>query len=814
MADKETTFRLKFDNSDMVKVYDQMIDKNEQVTVGLKDLEDRFEAAFKEGAKSVKEQNKELVKQVNQIDQNKAQWKDFESRIKAQKNITRELNEEYIQLSEQLLILGKQGGKDADNIKDRMKAITVEVRKSRLETSKLQEAFRENSKRIKEQNKGVDEFFNTVESKGGQAGGIISSIGRKFGLVGAIVVGVGGAIVAAFLSLKENSKTAKRELEGLKAVGNELKDRVFAGLRSAVKVFGDIGGAAQEMATAFGNGRDSLAEVNQKGKDFFDLQNSIAESNRSLIRTEAERAVQLQKLQLLAGDETKTTAERITLIRSAAAIENEINQNRIAQLGNELQLRQSENSLYGEQEGSLDAIAAIEAELIELRGTSQVINIQTQQSVNALLKEEAEIRERIIGQIKDANALITNQQAERSLEKQIQSFKELRDSIAGAGLADEYKAELAELDRVIDGLSNRLSDGLAKPLEQLPSKISGTLQIGSLTAESLSDELERGAEDAINNLEKAFGKKFKATLGDLSDEQKKFLQDQFKDILNSVGEIVIQSTLTQIDRQNEVVDARENSISELERQLQEQEKLEGQGLANQSSRLKQSLQQERELLKSEQARRLELEKKAARQRLISNSLQQGSELTLATAKLLNQGASGFIPGLIAAVGGIALLFRIIAQSKANAAAFSAPPKFRKGTEYLQGQSHEDGGILAELEHGERVLSKIHNDKIGGAKVSNQDLVDFALKGMNAEQAIAPMAAVIASGAASQNKIEAVQAWERNDMLAQVFREEIGELKEEMRNVIRERPTYYSTEVAGRREYYKGGTKVIEKIKPK
>ena len=86
--------------------------------------------------------------------------------------------------------------------------------------------------------------------------------------------------------------------------------------------------------------------------------------------------------------------------------------------------------------------------------------------------------------------------------------------------------------------------------------------------------------------------------------------------------------------------------------------------------------------------------------------------------------------------------------------------------------------------------------------------------MNAEQGIAPMAAAIAAGASARRKEQEYNAWERNEVLAQVFREEIQGLKQEMKQTIKERPTYYPTEQAGRREYYKDEMKIIEKIVPR
>ena len=347
MADRETTFRLRFENEDMEKVFQSINRHINETNAELEELEKTQKDAFDSMSKSAKQADEQVRKQGTNLDAAKVKFKEL-----------------------------------GQNAQDSLE--------------------------------GIGE-------KGGSATSAISKLGRAGGIAGTVIAGVGVAVVAAFLDVEENAKKAKRELEGLKSVGNELKTRTFAGLRAIIQAgLGNFGAYAKDAAIAFGQGRDSLADIRQQGRDFFDLQNRIAQANQLIVKTEAERAVQLEKLQLLASDENRTTAERINLIRNAASIQNELTGLRISELNNELALIRTENEVYGEQEGSLESIASIEAELIELRGQSQLTNIQTQQQVNALLKEEEEIRNRIIEQIKDASALFSSEQAaqqERQLEK-------------------------------------------------------------------------------------------------------------------------------------------------------------------------------------------------------------------------------------------------------------------------------------------------------------------------------------------------------------------------------------------------------------
>lgn len=737
MADQETTFRLKFENEDMEKVFKQLIDRVEETNDELKRLEKNQKEAFDATANSAQKADEAIKSQTKSLDANSVRFK---------------------------------------NLKDVSSSA-----------------------------------FDEIENSGNQAVSTLARLARAAGPVGAAIAAVGGAIVAAFLDVEANAKKAKAELEGLKAVGNELKDRTFAGIRAITKLWaGDLAAASIEAAKVVNGVNGTINAVREAGRNIELLRQGYSGFSRQLIQIEAERTVQLQKLQAAASDENRTTEERISLLNSVASVENKLNSTRISQLSFQLDILRKQNEAFGEEPEILDEIAAIEAELIELRGANQLIAIQTQQEINALLQAEAAARDRIIQQLRDFNTLASGTQAENAILNQIQNFEELRDAVGAAGLADQYAGEVAELDRVISGLYQRLQDGLIEPLKEIPTVAADSFQAVSETADPLSESLAEAGIQAAERLGKAFKDKFE----ELTADQQRFIEQQFGDIFESVSEIIVSNTIIAIGQQDQIIDAREQSISALEDQIRRQEDLEADGLANSADRLRQSLQAERQILRREQQRRLELEKRAARQRLVTNSIQQASEITLATAKLLKEGASGFIPGLIAAAGGIALLFRIIAQAKANAAAFSQPPQFREGTPWLSGPNHEGGGVLIEAEGGERIFSKKLNEMVGGREMPNEELVDFALRGMNADSAIAPMAAAVGAGAMARQVVHEVERMEGHEILARTFREEIGVLRKEMREVIGRRPTYYPTNQPGRREYWDGNTKVVEKIVPK
>jgi len=132
--------------------------------------------------------------------------------------------------------------------------------------------------------------------------------------------------------------------------------------------------------------------------------------------------------------------------------------------------------------------------------------------------------------------------------------------------------------------------------------------------------------------------------------------------------------------------------------------------------------------------RLEIEQKAAKQQLLIDTALQASQIATSIAKLINAEASKGLIGIITATSAVALLFSLVAASKRRALEASQPPKFREGTEYLQGNSHERGGVLIEAEGGERILSKKLNSRLTGIK--NDQLVDYALLGQSMSKRLA------------------------------------------------------------------------------
>jgi hypothetical protein len=310
---------------------------------------------------------------------------------------------------------------------------------------------------------------------------------------------------------------------------------------------------------------------------------------------------------------------------------------------------------------------------------------------------------------------------------------------------DKRKAvQLAEVELLTDGTSKVLSleeEKEVKRLEIARQALTNQLQLARerFGPDSLEVKLlEAQLAQIENTLEKAsvgIGSLFDRIKGRLLDafgltpEQGAFFVDQFKSIFDSINSLALSNLETQLSINAQVIDGINERVDALEAALSEQEQLQAEGYANNVTALQQALNEENAALAAAEAQRLQLEKKAANERLIIDALQQASALALAAAKVITSESGKGLAGIITAVAGLALLFSIFAQAKANAAQFSSPTRLREGGQLdddgrpgasggggrLSGPSHERGGIPVflpgdifpryEAEGGEMVINR-------------------------------------------------------------------------------------------------------------
>jgi hypothetical protein len=220
------------------------------------------------------------------------------------------------------------------------------------------------------------------------------------------------------------------------------------------------------------------------------------------------------------------------------------------------------------------------------------------------------------------------------------------------------------------------------------------VQLLDLEIEKIQEQINQLDSINLSPLDKIKQKLIDAF--NLSAEDVQVISDQIGGIAENIlsgFDALRQARLAQTEATIEQI---ESNIEELQSKLDIEEEREREGFANSAQELRDSLEEQNKARAKAEEERLNIERKAARQRLVQESAQQISSLSLAAARLLATEASKGIIGLVLAASGIATIFSIISRAKAQAVEFSSAPEFREGGSIVNGlligPSHEGGGI--------------------------------------------------------------------------------------------------------------------------
>jgi hypothetical protein len=320
-------------------------------------------------------------------------------------------------------------------------------------------------------------------------------------------------------------------------------------------------------------------------------------------------------------------------------------------------------------------------------------------------------------------------QAAESGEAIPQDFEESF-SVIARGIEKEFEEAVKKLD--LGGEIPRLN---LKEIE-VDGKIIDTT-LGARAKEAginVSKRLLEGLEQDFLDRQKTAFDKIKDSILialQIDDEQAAFFVDQFTNVFASLSEISQINLDEELARQDALIDKQKERVRETERALNEEQKRQELGYANNVAALEEALKQENLALAAAERQRLETERKAANQRLVADSVQQASQLALAASKVVTAESGKGLVGIITAAAGLALLFSIISKAKANAAKFSQPQRLRKGAK-LEGRSHEQGGVpLAVInKHGE--IENLYEAEAGEILIGTQHSREHEplLMGMN------------------------------------------------------------------------------------
>jgi hypothetical protein len=814
MSDIE--FKLKFDDSELLQGMQNVKTSNAEIKKGIDDITKSTEEMGKAGAKAA-EQNEEGL----------------------QKSI--ELGSE---VRKGLLDALQQYGLISANQKKFINDSLEGFKKMKNPLTALKDSY-------KNLGSAVGNFGKSLAGLGKGTSGVIGAFraagvaARAFGLA-LVSTGVGAIVVALGLLVTYLIKSGKAaEVVGkvMRAIGATIEiivNRISKLGEAVFKVLkGDFKGAAETASSAVKGIGTEITDTIKKAEYLEIAISNLEKASRAWMLTSAELEAQIDDLMNIANDGSKSYAERLKAINDAQKVSQQLNKGNIELLNQELANVQEKLEKNKEDKDLLDEEAKLQLAIFneERKGYKDI---------NKLKEDGVKINEDRIKKIQEEEKKV--QQLKDAYEKLIEKFNEQVQKAELSLITDPMQRALKELEIAMAEIdlmeatirASAMAAGKALPegfeegfktLRQDAAKEISELikeQAKSLQVSPLPTYLEQQAKEArdrsnkirattqketvnwLNKFQKEFNAEFNALFGLKGQEEVNqalgFLQaagqDTFKSILD-IAAANFQRALGRIDAQ---INSSKENIQSLTSQLEEERKKQEQGYANDVGLLEKKLADEQRVLVKAENDKLALQKKQARQQLVIDSALQASQITLGIAKLISSEASKGLIGLFAAASGIALLFSILAKSKAQAASLQDIPKFREGTEYLSGKSHEQGGVLIEAEGGERILSKKLNAKL---KMSNEQLVNYALIG---EKMIKGFGALANDRKADLFRYEQSNALYTANMIKDSIYGAMNENSDRLIDYWKTRPVVIPTPTGTIAESYEGSTKVRKKYR--
>jgi hypothetical protein len=391
--------------------------------------------------------------------------------------------------------------------------------------------------------------------------------------------------------------------------------------------------------------RLDLAKVN---KDFDDLAKAAQEGIDRIKSIEKERGLTPEELALqneLSDSFVKIEEARLNalvdVLTEAAAKQLEVE---------EAQRRAQEALAKKDFERAKQAIE-------DVRDLSaQEIAVQEQQFANFItLLESQGIEKRVI---EDRQFAFDNLIKEKTLKNEI-AYQEALLKIIGAGDESQRKA----IENQIALLKTQL-EGLNIPAPSAPKEKPGQ----------------------VSNIWQLFG---------VDDKEK---QQAFSEAANQIASALGQITQARIAEAQAAVQASDTIIAEKRRQLEAEQKLAEEGKANNVDLIKSQIA-EQEKIRADALKKEEQARKAA---ILLDTASQVSGLITSSVNIY-KALSPLGPfGIAGAIATIALMFGSFAKAKADALKAVSVPKLRKGAK-IQGATHEQGGVIVEVEDGEQVV---------------------------------------------------------------------------------------------------------------
>lgn len=558
--------------------------------------------------------------------------------------------------------------------------------------------------------------------------------------VGLILVAL-GSLVALLSKSQKAIDFVNATFARLTSAVNVIVDRLVIFGEGVVKLFqGEFSEAVDKFRGSVSGVVDELRRDDEVTKLLERDKVRLRERQRELNVEFAKSRATIEELRLAAEDETKSAGERQKALKEAIRLENEFGKQRIDLAEENLRIIATQNAMGNSLATDLDKQAEAEKALAEIRedvaGRQQAdltalqsLRREEAQRIAAMRAEYARFLDELNQRVSDArlNELtgIDRLLAEKELALQeVQNFvAEVKAAAAAAGqglpagFQESVQALIGQVESEFRKEAEKLRGNFSaiKPLDVLGGRDRDFKKAGADAIKAI----EAGAESQYSLLEKVNIALFNTFGIDAAG------REQIADSIRSITAFFISgidaATQAQIAQQDLVLSAIENRIDETQRLLDIELQRQAAGRANNAAVLEQQLAEENAIREEAEAKRLELEKKAARQRLRAQQAEQISNYILSVTRLVASESFKGLPGIFTAAAGVALIFSLIKAARAQAQQFEVP-QFREGAPYVEGPgTGTSDSIPALLSRGERVIPAALNMDIG-KQVSNEALV--------------------------------------------------------------------------------------------
>lgn len=468
----------------------------------------------------------------------------------------------------------------------------------------------------------LGEFVTQLKAKRAALAGVVSGVrGVVTGMkvlkaalistgIGAIVVAL-GSLVALLTKTTAGAHLMERAFAGVTATINVIIGRAAILGTAIVKLFqGDFKGAAEAAKESISGVREEILATVGVTDELTKQSIRLRAEFRKLRVEEAEGRKEIAKLKQVYEDTTQSIEDRIAAAQRANDIEQGNIQRTLKAMRDELRITE-DLAKQRDSEDDLEKIADLKVEIANKELESLEKQIEIQNALNNLRREgEAQ---------------------------QLLALKRIR---------EEY----------LDGLED-IPDLTREQLEAVKSVFEEVNPFESLSSP------DPDIPEAVSKF-KLLGEKIKELFA--SDDFGKDIVAPILDISNSIADGIISNIDREIDQNQLWIDSLEERRSALESELQEEEGLRAQGLANAVNSRKaelEALQAEEEAAAKRQA---ELEARRVKAQNFQDNLQAVSKIGLAVASLIAKEASKGIIGLAIAAGAIPLIFKLVNQAKSQA----------------------------------------------------------------------------------------------------------------------------------------------------